>query len=155
MKEPEEKKKNQNKEAKLAVVSVRGVIKARSDVVQTLEILNLKNQNHCVVLPATPSVVGMLRKVKDYVTWGEIDSKLYDELIKKRGELYTGRLEDRKGKIKYTKYILHDGKKYKKYFRLSPPKGGFERKGIKKSFSQGGALGYRKDKIQELIKKMI
>ena len=40
-------------------------------------------------------------------------------------------------------------------FALSPPRGGFERKGIKASFSDKGALGYRADKINDLLKKMM
>ena len=43
----------------------------------------------------------------------------------------------------------------KQFFRLHPPIGGFERKGIKKPYSIGGALGYRKEKINNLIKKML
>ena len=43
----------------------------------------------------------------------------------------------------------------KPIFRLRPPKKGYEREGIKKPFSVGGALGYRKDKINELLEKMI
>ena len=42
-----------------------------------------------------------------------------------------------------------------KPFRLNPPRGGFERKGIKVSFNSGGALGYRGEKINSLIKKML
>jgi large subunit ribosomal protein L30 len=39
--------------------------------------------------------------------------------------------------------------------RLHPPRGGYERKGIKISFNLGGALGYRGDKINKLISKML
>jgi large subunit ribosomal protein L30 len=55
-----------------------------------------------------------------------------------------------------------DGKKelkdvpgLKPFFKLSPPLKGFERKGIKTPFSLGGALGYRKDHINELVERMI
>ena len=40
-------------------------------------------------------------------------------------------------------------------FTLNSPKGGFERKGIKFSFVNKGALGYRGNKINALIKKML
>ena len=43
----------------------------------------------------------------------------------------------------------------KKVFRLKPPSKGFERKGIKMSFKEGGALGYRGEKINELLERMI
>ena len=41
-----------------------------------------------------------------------------------------------------------------KTFRLHPPKGGFERRGIKKTFKEGGVLGYRGKEIIKLIEKM-
>ena len=43
----------------------------------------------------------------------------------------------------------------KLFFKLSPPRGGFERGGVKKQFALGGVLGYRKDKINDLLQKMI
>ena len=43
----------------------------------------------------------------------------------------------------------------KKFFRLSPPRKGFGRKGIKFAFTKGGALGYRGIKINDLIKRML
>ena len=51
--------------------------------------------------------------------------------------------------------ILFDFLKLKPFFRLHPPKGGFEKAGIKKPFTVKGALGYRGDKINDLIKKML
>ena len=43
----------------------------------------------------------------------------------------------------------------KQFFKLSPPVKGFERMGIKKPFSLGGSLGYRKEKINELLARMM
>ncbi|PIY60378.1 50S ribosomal protein L30, partial [Candidatus Woesearchaeota archaeon CG_4_10_14_0_8_um_filter_47_5] len=80
----------------------------------------------------------------------------YDELVKKRGEPYTGEVQDPKKKIAYSgKYREIDGKKYKPFFRLSPPKGGFRKGGIKTPYVRGGALGNRKEKMNDLIQKML
>ena len=46
-------------------------------------------------------------------------------------------------------------RKDKKMINLHPPRGGFERKGIKIPFKVGGALGYRGEKISDLIKRML
>jgi len=43
----------------------------------------------------------------------------------------------------------------KPVFRLKPPKKGFGRRGIKKPYSIGGALGYRASDINDLISRMI
>ncbi len=50
---------------------------------------------------------------------------------------------------------LKDVPGVKPYFRLTPPVKGFERGGIKKPFSMGGVLGYRKEKINALIQRMM
>ena len=78
-----------------------------------------------------------------------------DKVIDKKGELYKSRLQDKKQKISYKKYFVHNGKKYKRYFRLSPPKKGYGRNGIKQPFSKNGALGDRKEKISELLERMM
>ena len=51
--------------------SDRGVTKKTRD---TMSFLNLTRVNHAVLIPETPSYNGMLQKVKDYVTWGEVDA---------------------------------------------------------------------------------
>ncbi len=141
--------------SKIAIIRVRGSINLSGKVKDTLNLLRLYRKNYCVVVEDNPSYKGMIKKVKDYVTYGEIDDSTYKELVEKRREEYKGREKDAKGKIDYKKFILVDGKKLKPFFRLSPPRKGFGRKGIKVSFKAHGALGYRADKINELIKRMI
>ena len=53
------------------------------------------------------------------------------------------------------KKTLKDIPGFKPYFKLHPPRGGFERKGIKTPFSLGGVLGYRKEKMNDLVRKML
>lgn len=125
---------------KIAVIMVRGLIGIDKKKRDTLVMLRLYRKNYCVVLDNTPSITGMLKKVKDYVTWGEIDDETLKLLREKREE----KTKNKEGK-----------ETVKPFFRLSPPRGGFERKGIKKPFNVGGALGYRRAKINELIKRMV
>ena len=122
--------KTENANEKIAVILVRGLIGVRKDIKDTLRMLNLKIKNSCVIIPKTDAYMGMLKKVKDYVTYGEVDDNTIELLKTKR-------------------------KWNKKAYRLNPPRKGFERKGIKKSYNQGGALGYRGKKINDLIKRMI
>ena len=67
---------------------------------------------------------------------------------------YQGRLNDRRKKYTY-KTLEVNGQKYHRTFYLNPPRKGFERKGIKVSFKAGGALGYRGEKINDLIQRML
>lgn len=130
---------------KLAVVLVRGMVKVVKPIQETLMMLNLNRKNHCVVIEDTPAYKGMLLKVKDYITWGEIDEATFAELVRKRGQLLDGR----------GKSVEINGKKYKRYFTLNPPLKGFGRKGIKTSFKVGGGLGYRGEKMNDLVKRML
>jgi large subunit ribosomal protein L30 len=120
----------------IAIILVRGTINVSPDVRTTLKLLNLQRKNQCSIIKNTESNMGMIFKVKDYVTYGEIDAETLKKLQEKRG------VKDKKGQLK-------------SFFSLTPPKGGFERKGIKKSFTVGGALGYRGAEINNLIEKMI
>ncbi|ACX72077.1 MAG: 50S ribosomal protein L30 [Methanococci archaeon] len=151
-----------------AVVRIRGRIGVRRDIADTLKMLRLNKVNHCVIVPETETFKGMIQKVKDYVTYGEIDKDTLIKLILKRGRLpgnkrvneelikeLTGmNVEDLAEKIINGEIKLKETP-LKPVFRLHPPKKGFERGGIKKPFSIGGALGYRGEKINELLEKMM
>lgn len=139
----------------LAAIRIRGLIGINSKIRYTLKILRLYKSNFCVVLPNTINYIGMLKKAKDYITWGEIDDDTFKLLIDKRAELFNGREKDTKEKIKYNDYFVVNNKKLKRYFRLNAPRKGFGRKGIKHSFKEGGALGYRGTAINDLINRML
>ncbi len=131
-----------NKQVCYAVVKVRGNVDVRKEIVDTMTMLKLKRINTCVVLPKTPSIDGMIKKVKDYVTWGEISDKILERLVRlKSSEEGTKKIIEKikKGKIKPV-------------FRLSPPKKGY--KSTKIPFPRG-SLGYRGDKINDLVKRMM
>jgi large subunit ribosomal protein L30 len=121
---------------KIAIILIRSLSKLEYSVKKTLEHLNLKKRLSCSVFEDSESLKGMLFKVKDFVTYGEISEDTYKELVDKKGE----------------KDLSKD--KLKPYFRLHPPVGGFERRGIKVPFTLGGALGKR-DNMDSLIKKML
>jgi large subunit ribosomal protein L30 len=149
------KKVDTTTSTKVAVILVRGLVGVRAGIKDTLLLMRLTRKNNCVVLENNAITRGMLQKVKDYVTWGEIDDATYTKLIKERGEEYKGRTQDSKGKYTYNRFIELDGKNYKKMIKLNPPKKGFGRKGIKVPFSMGGALGKRGVKINDLIERML
>ena len=153
---------------KLAVVRVRGGVKASRDVRETLRMLGLTRVNHCIVLDDDPAYKGMLQKAKDMITWGEIRPEVLEALLRKRGRL-TGdkRLTDEYIKS-YTSFssigefakAVHAGRAklsaapgLKKIFRLHPPRKGY--RATKRPFRDGGSLGNRGEKINDLILRMI
>ena len=154
---------------RIAVIRIKGIISIKRSIADTLRLMRIYNKNYCVIIDNSKYSVGMLEKVKDYVTWGELDQKTFKELLEKRGKLAGNKrltAEYLKEKTKtdfdaFTKEFfefkkqLKDVPGLKQFFRLAPPRKGFERKGIKIPFSLGGALGYRKDKINDLLLRMI
>lgn len=153
---------------RIAIIRVRGNANIRKEVEDTFTMLRLYKKNNCVIIPNTPSYSGMLEKVKDFVTWGEIDKDTMKELLIKRGRLPIGQLDDKymKDKTKMTveefvdnflnfKKEIKDVPGLKPFFKLNSPSKGFEKAGIKKPYSLGGALGYRKNDINVLIRRML
>ena len=150
-----------------AVIRLRGSVKVRREILDTLKMLRLHRVNHCVLVPKTPDFEGMLRKVKDYVTYGEIKKDTLVKLLKERGRLVGNKRLDEKSLKKITgfdnfddfadallkgKIKLKDFENIKPVFRLSPPKGGFK---SKKHHYPKGDLGYRGEAINELIERML
>ena len=140
--------------AHVAVVLVRSWCGANPDSAMTLDLLRLRRKNFCVVLKGNAVNMGMIKKVKDYVTYGEISETTFDALVAKRGEEFKAPLSDAKGRVKSTTLEIK-GKKYKPYFRMNPPRKGFGRKGVKIPFGVGGALGYRGEKMNDLVMRML
>ncbi|MFC1648996.1 uL30 family ribosomal protein [Nanoarchaeota archaeon] len=138
--EPKQEKPKEAKPAKsrtLVAVLLRGMISLSPDHRHTLKMLNMDRKHTCIVVDDSSTNKGMLVKVKDYITWGEIDEATLKELVAKRGKQ-----DKRKGTPK-------------KYFSLHPPRGGLEKKGLKQPYKKGGALGYRGADINKLIRRML
>lgn len=154
---------------RIAVIRIHGCMKLRKEIKDTLSIMRLYKKHTCVVVPNSPNYIGMISKVKDFVTWGEIGPETFRKLLEKRGKLpgkkpLTEDYLKSKTKLTFDKFTeeffafkkeLKDVPGLKQFFKLSPPVKGFERKGTKKPFSLGGVLGYRKEKINELIERML
>ncbi len=154
---------------RIAVIRIRGSIGLKKEIVETFKLLRLFKKNYCVVVENTPFYIGMLEKIKFYATWGEINENTFHSMLEKRGKLagkqsLTPQYLKQKTDLDFTSFTkeffafkknLRDVPGLKLFFRLSPPRKGFERKGVKVPFSQGGVLGYRKDKINDLIMRMV
>lgn len=150
------------------VIRVRGIPDVNRDIAHTMDLLGLNRVNHAVVVPETDSIKGMLQKAKDYVTWGEVDQETLAAMIRARGRVagddsvtddyLKGRsefatVEDMAKAIIENDYRMKDVDGAKPVFRLHPPVKGYE--GNKRSFQNGGALGYRGAKINDLINRML
>ncbi len=120
---------------KIAIIRIKGQIGLRKAVAETLFRLRLRRKYACVVIDnPSKEQLGMIKKVQNFVAFGEIGEEMYKELVKKRGQ------KNVKGELK-------------PFFRLHPPRKGIE---AKKHFGVGkGVLGDHKTKINELIERML
>jgi large subunit ribosomal protein L30 len=152
----------------VAVVRIRGIISAPLQVRETLEMLHLTRNNYAVLIDSRPSFLGMLKTAQNFITWGEASRETVKMLLRERGRLAGNRelTDEYLKKLGYKSLeeladaIFNCNFEYWKlpnvqpFFKLHPPTRGFKGK-IKKSYGMGGELGYRGEKINELIKRMI
>jgi large subunit ribosomal protein L30 len=130
--------------------------------------LNLTRNNHAVLVDDRPSFLGMLKAAQNMVTWGEPTKETVDMMIKKRGRLagnkkLTEEWAQKAGcksldelidavfacHVEYWKLV-----DVQPVFRLHPPSKGYKGK-IKTGYGMGGELGYRGEKINELVQRMV
>jgi len=130
--------------------------------------LQLTRNNYAVLIDDRPSFKGMLKTAQNFITWGEASKETIYELIKKRGRL-TGNKKiteeyaqtaNFKSLEELAKAIFSCKIEYRKLlgiqpvFKLHPPTKGFKGK-VKRAYREGGEQGYRGEKINELVKRMI
>ena len=150
-----------------AVVKVRGTVSAQREARETLEMLRLARTNHAVLIDNRPSFIGMLYRVQNYVTWGEVSKETVALLLEKRGRFAGGKkltteavetlghksIADLADAISSCKVEYQKLPNVQPVFKLHPPSKGFKGK-TKKSFNAGGEAGYRGEAINDLIKRM-
>jgi len=130
--------------------------------------LHLTRNNYAMLLDDRPSFLGMLKTAQNFITWGEASKEIVSMLLKERGRLTGNKkltdeyiqeagyksLEELAEAIFSCRVEYWKLRKMQPVFKLHPPIKGFKGK-IKKGYSMGGELGYRGEKINELIRRMI
>ncbi len=155
----------------IIAVRLRGESGVSRDVKATLNMLRLPRNHNAVLIYKKPDALGMIRKAKDYITWGEANKDVLRMLFQKRcrpegtneltakylkEKLQVSSIERLAEAIERAEIPL--GRLYEAgippIFRLHPPKGGFKR-ALKRPFGDGGELGDRGAEIGSLISRMI
>jgi len=154
----------------LAVVRLQGPISVPQDVENAMRALRLKNRFNATLLEKNEATLWVLRTVKDYVTWGEVDSTQIGFLLQEKGEVTGGgHVTDEYVKAHFGRNSISElaealvsgevelkslwQKGINPVLRLHPPPGGFDGS-IKRSFTSRGELGYRGSEIAGLVKRM-
>ncbi len=125
-----------------------------------IEIVEIADRNYKMIRIRDATII------KEDGTWGEVDAETTELMLESSGKT-SGNSTFTKTELKETpfktmkalaknisegKVVMRDVPNLKPIFRLHPPRKGYE--GIKRSFTEGGALGYRGEKINQLIRRM-
>ena len=138
----------------ISIIIIHGLIKVPVKVQDTMYRLGLRKKYTCVIVNENLEMIGMLKKIKDFVAFGKIDEKTLTKIIKARGKV----IGDAKGKIKDAEKIAKEvfaGKKLeelkvKPFFGLHPARGGIDTK----HHYPKGVLCQHED-ISKLIMRML
>lgn len=163
-------------EPKLAfVVRIKGINKIDPKKRKTLQLLRLLQINNGVFVRLTKATIEMLKIVEPLIAYGYPNLKSVRELVYKRGYGKVNKqripltdnsiIEEHLGKLGIVcmEDLIHEiftvGPNFKQAsnflwpFKLSSPTGGFRTRKFK-HFIEGGDLGNREDKINNLIRQM-
>jgi len=137
----------------IVAIRITGMVKKNRDIEETLYRLRLRRKYACAIIDENKESLGMIKKVRSFIAYGNLDKEILTELVKKRGQA-----ADKSKKIDAEKAVEHilknknfENTNLKPFFRLHPP-----RKGINsKQHYPAGVLGSHGDKINELIRRML
>ncbi len=149
------------------VVRIRGQADVPYWATHTMTLLKLDKKYRATILPAKENTLGMLNKVKHYVSWIELDAGLAKELIDKKArksgyqkitpedlkELGFASTDELATALAEGKATLSKLKPLKPWFALAPPKLGFKRS-TKRLYGQKGILGQNKE-LDTIVRRMI
>ncbi|WOV93091.1 MAG: 50S ribosomal protein L30 [Candidatus Nitrosoabyssus spongiisocia] len=149
------------------VVRIRGQADVPYWAHTTMNLLKLEKKFRATILPIKDNTLGMLDKVKHYVSWIELDESLAKELLEKKArksgyvkvtdadlkELGFSSFDELAKSLSSGESVLSKLKPLKPWFALAPPRKGFK-KSSKKLYGQKGILGHNKD-LDELVRRMI
>ena len=149
------------------VVRIKGQADVPHWATTTLKLLKLEKKYRATILPAKENTLGMLNKVKHYVSWQEIDSALAKELLDKKGrksgykkisdadlnETDYKTIDELANALAEGKTSLTKLKPLKPWFALAPPRHGFKRS-TKRMYGQKGILGQNKE-LETLVRNMM
>jgi large subunit ribosomal protein L30 len=146
-------------------------IKGQADVpywaATTMTLLKLDKKYRATILPAKDNTLGMLNKVKHYISWIGLDAELAKELLDKKArksgyrkvtsedlkELGFNTIDELATALAEGKATLSKLKPLKPWFALAPPRHGFKRS-TKKLYGQKGMLGLNEE-LGTIVRRMI
>jgi large subunit ribosomal protein L30 len=119
---------------RIAVIRIKGRVGLNKEINETLYRMRLRKKYSCVVFEEpNEAQMGMIKSLRNFVSFGEISDETNKKLLEKRGK----KDSSEKGKIK-------------PFFSLHPPRGGAKTKW----HAPKGILGENKE-MDKLIERML
>jgi len=137
----------------IAVIRIHGRVQIDQKIEDTLRRLRLNKKYSCIILNPNQEQKGMIKKVKDFVAFGDVTLETLEKVIVARGKAIdkTKKVDAKKAAEAVSKNTKYSALNLRNVFRLHPP-----RKGInaKLQFPRG-VLGDNKEGINELLLRML
>ena len=151
---PATAKNNKNRKM-ILIIRISGQVDVPGKIEEALYKLKLRRKYASVLINPSPEKLKLLKKIRDYIAYGNINKETLKKLIEKRAEF-----KGAKKNIDAEKIILELEKNsleklgLKPFFRLHPPRGGID---SKKHFgtSKKAVLGDNREKINDLVRRML
>ncbi len=140
----------------ILVIRISGDVDLTSEIKETLFRMRIRRKYSAVLIKPSPEALKLLRRVRDFVAFGDINKETLSLLLQKRA------IPSKKGKKIDVKKIIEELEKrklteieeIKPFFRLHPPRGGIDSKNHFGN-SKKAVLGDNKDKINDLVRRML
>lgn len=115
----------------IAVIRIKGQVALDKKVIETLHRLRIRKKYTCIAINPSEEEMGMIKSVRNFISYGEISEETYKKLVDARGK------KDTEGKLK-------------PFFALHPPRGGANTK----LHYPKGVLGENKE-MDKLVERML
>lgn len=137
----------------ITLIRITGQVNRSRDIAETLTRLRLGKKYTCTLVDETPEILGMIKKIRSFIAYGKLEKKDLSELIAKRGKPIekNKKIDGEKIADMILKNKSFKDSGIKPYFGLHPPRGGIETK----QHYPKGVLGNHKDKLNELVRRML
>lgn len=137
----------------IVVIRISGLVEVSEKINETLHRLHLRRKYSAILLNGTEENYKMLYHIRNFVAYGKINEETLLMLLEKRGKSLNGKKIESKKIIEQLEKKDLESLGIKPYFRLHPP-----RKGIDSKIHfpiQNGVLGDNKEKINDLVRRML
>lgn len=137
----------------IAIIRIHGRVEIDRKIEDTLRRMKLDRKYSCIVISPNQEQKGMIKKVRDFVAFGDITLETLEKVIAARGKTIdkSKKIDAKKVAEAVSKNAKYSELNLRNVFRLHPP-----RKGINaKLHFPKGVLGDNKEKINDLLLRML